>query len=189
MDLEQRIGRIHRYGQRHTAQVYNLVLSDTIEGKIFLLLDDKLTEIAKALGKVDERGEVAEDMRTQILGQLSERLNYASLYSQALGDPELKRTRLELDAAMSNATEAREVVVELFQDLDRFSLDEYQPLADVTEGMGGLLNSCERPSNSMECSGNSLANTSTRSFLKTRPSRMPGSRPIARHRSATKRWD
>jgi SNF2 family DNA or RNA helicase len=52
MDMEQRIGRIHRYGQKHTAQVYNLVLSDTIEGKIFLLLDEKLNEIAKALGKV-----------------------------------------------------------------------------------------------------------------------------------------
>ena len=120
----------------HTAQVYNLVLSDTIEGKIFLLLDDKLKEIAKALGKVDEHGEVAEDLRTQILGQLSERLNYESLYSQALSDPELKRTRLELEAAVSNANEARQVVFELFQDLDRFSLEDYQPFSDVTEGMG-----------------------------------------------------
>jgi hypothetical protein len=85
MDMEQRIGRIHRYGQRHTAQVYNLVLSDTIEGKIFLLLDDKLKEIAKALGKVDEHGNVAEDLRGQILGQLSERLTYDKLYREALG--------------------------------------------------------------------------------------------------------
>ncbi len=138
MDLEQRIGRIHRYGQLHTAQVYNLVLSDTIEGKIFLLLDEKLNEIAKALGKVDEQGEVAEDLRTQILGQLSERLNYESLYSQALGDPELKRTRLELEAAVSNANEARQVVFDLFQALDRFTLDEYQPLSNVTEGMGQI---------------------------------------------------
>jgi superfamily II DNA or RNA helicase len=139
MDLEQRIGRIHRYGQQHTAQVYNLVLSDTIEGRIFLLLDDKLKEIAKALGKVDEHGEVAEDLRTQILGQLSERLNYESLYSQAISDPELKRTRLELESALTNAAEARQVVFELFQDLDRFSLDDYQPFSDVSEGMGKIL--------------------------------------------------
>ncbi|MBO6035732.1 MAG: hypothetical protein J6P47_03830 [Acetobacter sp.] len=26
------------YGQNHTVQVYNLVLSDTVEGRIFLLL-------------------------------------------------------------------------------------------------------------------------------------------------------
>lgn len=139
MDLEQRIGRIHRYGQQHTAQVYNLVLSDTIEGRIFLLLDDKLKEIAKALGKVDEHGEVAEDLRTQILGQLSERLNYESLYSQAISDPELKRTRLELESALTNAAEARQVVFELFQDLERFSLDDYQPFSDVSEGMGKIL--------------------------------------------------
>jgi hypothetical protein len=139
MDIEQRIGRIHRYGQQHTAQVYNLVLSDTIEGRIFLLLDDKLKEIAKALGKVDEHGEVAEDLRTQILGQLSERLNYESLYSQAISDPELKRTKLELESALSNAAEARQVVFELFQDLDRFSLDDYQAFADVSEGMGKIV--------------------------------------------------
>lgn len=139
MDLEQRIGRIHRYGQQHTAQVYNLVLSDTIEGRIFLLLDEKLAEIAKALGKVDEQGEVAEDLRTQILGQLSERLSYESLYSQAISDPELKRTRLELEQALSNASEARNVVHELFQDLDGFSLDDYQPFSDTSEGMNEII--------------------------------------------------
>ncbi len=139
MDLEQRIGRIHRYGQRHTAQVYNLVLSDTIEGKIFLLLDDKLQEIAKTLGKVDEHGQVAEDLRSQILGQLSERLSYESLYAQAISDPELKRTRLELEQALSNASEARNVVYELFQDLDGFSLDDYQPFSDTSEGMDEIV--------------------------------------------------
>ena len=131
MDVEQRIGRIHRYGQQHTAQVYNLVLSDTIEGRIFLLLMDKLKEIARTLGKVDDHGNVAEDLRAQILGQLSERLTYDTLYREALYDPELRRTKEELDAAMSNATEARKVVFELFQDLDGFSIDDYQPFANV----------------------------------------------------------
>ncbi len=139
MDVEQRIGRIHRYGQTHTAQVYNLVLSDTIEGRIFLLLTDKLEEIASTLGKVDERGNVAEDLHTQILGQLSERLSYDTLYREALSDPELCRTKEELEAAMSNATEARRVVFELFQDLDRFSLDDYRPLADVGVGFDRIV--------------------------------------------------
>lgn len=138
MDMEQRIGRIHRYGQKHTAQVYNLVLSDTIEGKIFLLLDEKLTEIAKTLGKVDEYGEVAEDLRSQILGQLSERLSYEKLYAEALGDPELKRTRIELEAAMSNASQAQAAVFELFQDLGGFNIDEYKSLSDTSAGMGAL---------------------------------------------------
>jgi superfamily II DNA or RNA helicase len=139
MDVEQRIGRIHRYGQHHTAQVYNLVLSDTIEGKIFLLLDEKLLEIAKALGKVDEHGNIAENLRSQILGQLSERLSYDRLYQEALSDPELRRTRLELEAALSNATEARKVVSELFQDLEGFSLADYRPFSDVGAGMDRLV--------------------------------------------------
>src|SRR5262249_49938090 len=132
-------GRIHRYGQNHTAQVYNLVLSDTIEGRIFLLLDDKLQEIARTLGKVDEHGNVAEDLRAQILGQLAERLSYDRLYQEALSDPELRRTRHELEAALANATEARKVVFELFQDLEGFSLEEYKPFADVSMGVDRLV--------------------------------------------------
>ena len=140
MDMEQRIGRIHRYGQKDTAQVYNLVLSDTIEGSIFLLLMDKLQEIAKTLGKVDDHGNVTEDLRSQILGQLSDRLSYDQLYRDALSDPELRRTREELEAAMSNADEARKVVFELFQDLDRFTLDDYQPLADIESSKQRVIN-------------------------------------------------
>lgn len=139
MDIEQRIGRIHRYGQNHTAQVYNLVLSDTIEGRIFLMLDEKLTEIARTVGKVDDQGNVAEDLRAQILGQLSERLNYDKLYQEALSDPELKRTKVELEAALSNSREARQVVFDLFQDLEGFSLDEYKPFSDISPSLERLL--------------------------------------------------
>lgn len=139
MDVEQRIGRIHRYGQDHTAQVYNLVLSDTIEGRIFLMLDEKLTEIAKTVGKVDDQGNVAEDLRAQILGQLSERLNYHRLYQEALSDPELQRTQVELEAALSNSREARQVVFDLFQDLEGFSLDDYKAFSDVSSSLDRLV--------------------------------------------------
>jgi len=139
MDVEQRIGRIHRYGQLDTAQVYNMVLADTIEGKIFLLLEEKLKAIAQAVGKLDDQGNVAEDLRSQILGQLSERINYDRLYQEALSDPELRRTKQELEAALSNSQEAREVVFDLFQDLDGFSLDDYKPFSDVSSNLERLV--------------------------------------------------
>jgi hypothetical protein len=139
MDLEQRIGRIHRYGQAHTAQVYNVLSSDTIEGQIFLLLEEKLLQIARTLGKVDERGQIAEDLRTQILGQLSERISYEKLYQDAVRDPRLVRTRQELDVAIENAQTARQVVWELFQDLEGFRLDDYRVMDDAGAGMARLV--------------------------------------------------
>ena len=139
MDVEQRIGRIHRYGQVYTAQVYNLVSADTIEGKIFLLLEEKLREIGKALGKVDERGQITEDLREQVLGQLSERLSYDKLYQDAVRDPTLHRSRQELDVALENARTARQVVSELFQDLEGFRLDDYKQFDDGGKGMKRLL--------------------------------------------------
>lgn len=138
MDLEQRIGRIHRYGQNDTVQVYNLVAMDTIEGKVFLLLEQKIEGVGRALGKVDERGEVAEDLRGQILGQLGERLSFTHLYQEALRDPTLQRTSLELEVALANASQAREVVGDLFQDLEPFRLDEYRP-ADAQGGLERLI--------------------------------------------------
>ncbi len=48
--LEQRMGRIHRYGQTKEVFVFNLVAEDTREGKVLAKLLDKLEEIRKALG-------------------------------------------------------------------------------------------------------------------------------------------
>ncbi|MCX5658334.1 MAG: SNF2-related protein [Planctomycetota bacterium] len=139
MDMEQRIGRIHRYGQRDTAQVYNIVSADTIEGQIFLMLEQKLLAIAEALGKVDEYGQVTEDLRGQVLGQLAERISYDQLYQDAVRDPTLKRTKQELEVAMENAKVARNVVFELFQDLEGFNLEEYRRFDDGGQGMRRLL--------------------------------------------------
>lgn len=139
MDMEQRIGRIHRYGQRDTAQVYNIVSADTIEGQIFLLLEQKLLAIAQTLGKMDEYGQVTEDLRGQVLGQLAERISYDQLYQDAVRDPTLKRTKQELEVALENAKLARNVVFQLFQDLDSFNLEDYSKFDDGGAGMNRLL--------------------------------------------------
>jgi superfamily II DNA or RNA helicase len=47
--LEQRMGRIHRYGQRHDCLIFNFVATNTIEGRVLQRLLDKLQEIRNAL--------------------------------------------------------------------------------------------------------------------------------------------
>ena len=47
--LEQRMGRIHRYGQRLDCLIFNFVATNTIEGRVLQRLLDKLQEIRDAL--------------------------------------------------------------------------------------------------------------------------------------------
>jgi len=48
--LEQRMGRIHRYGQQKDVYVFNLVAEDTREGTVLVKMFDKLEEIRRAIG-------------------------------------------------------------------------------------------------------------------------------------------
>ena len=47
--LEQRMGRIHRYGQKKDCLIFNFVASNTIEGRVLQRLHEKLQEIRNAL--------------------------------------------------------------------------------------------------------------------------------------------
>ena len=47
--LEQRMGRIHRYGQRKDCLIFNFVATNTIEGRVLKRLLEKLQEIRDAL--------------------------------------------------------------------------------------------------------------------------------------------
>ena len=47
--LEQRMGRIHRYGQLFDCMIFNFVATNTIEGRVLNRLQEKLQEIRNAL--------------------------------------------------------------------------------------------------------------------------------------------
>ena len=47
--LEQRMGRIHRYGQREDCLIFNFVAANTIEGRVLERILDRLQEIRDAL--------------------------------------------------------------------------------------------------------------------------------------------
>ena len=126
MAVEQRIGRIHRYGQQETVQVYNLFAEDTVEERIYGLLDEKLREIASSIGKSDERGQPAEDFRSDILGLLGARPDYQNLFKRALVDRDYRHTEAEIARMLAEANRAREALGALAQDLTGFNLESYR---------------------------------------------------------------
>lgn len=72
--LEQRMGRIHRYGQKFEVYVHNLLARDTIEGRIFKRLFEKLEEIKLRMGS---------DKVYDIIGEIYYNRDLATLLSDA----------------------------------------------------------------------------------------------------------
>ncbi|SFF54227.1 Superfamily II DNA/RNA helicases, SNF2 family [Halobacillus alkaliphilus] len=53
MRLEQRIGRIHRFGQEHDVKIYNFAIENTIEDHIMKMLYEKIEMFKNAVGDLD----------------------------------------------------------------------------------------------------------------------------------------
>jgi hypothetical protein len=87
--LEQRMGRIHRYGQKHDPVVIlNLVAGATREGRVLQTLLRKLEDIRKQLGK---------DKVFDVIGKLFEGLSLREYMEQlaAFGDENAVQQRIE----------------------------------------------------------------------------------------------
>lgn len=54
MHVEQRIGRIHRYGQTEQVKIYNFVIKHTIEEHIVNLLYEKINMFERVIGQLDD---------------------------------------------------------------------------------------------------------------------------------------
>jgi hypothetical protein len=110
-------------------QIYNLVAKDSVEERIYSLLEEKLHEIAQTIGKVDPvTGEVVEDFRSEVLGFLGASPDYQNLYRKALVDRDYQRTEREIAEAIEHARQASEALRSLTQDLDTFNLEHYRQL-------------------------------------------------------------
>lgn len=54
MRLEQRIGRVHRLGQKKDVNIYNFATKDTVEEHILKLLYEKISLFEKVIGDLDD---------------------------------------------------------------------------------------------------------------------------------------
>ena len=75
--LEQRMGRIHRYGQRRDVRIVNLVAGSTHEGRVLEVLLEKLDAVRKALRS---------DKVFDVVGRLFENRSLRDYMAEALTD-------------------------------------------------------------------------------------------------------
>lgn len=88
--LEQRMGRIHRYGQREDCLIFNFVATNTIEGRVLQRLLEKLQEIRDAL---------EDDAVFNVVGEMLPSAHVERIlrdyYSGRLGDADLEERILK----------------------------------------------------------------------------------------------
>ncbi len=92
--LEQRVGRIHRYGQERDCMIVNFVAENTREGRVLQKLLDRLREIRKELGTDQVFDVVGEVFPSNLLDRL-----FRDLYARRMDLPSLEdRVVREVDA-------------------------------------------------------------------------------------------
>lgn len=154
--LEQRMGRIHRYGQRKNCLIFNFVATNTIEGRVLQRLLEKLQEIRDALdddavfnvvGEVLPSAHVERVLRDYYAGKLGdqdleERLlknvdetQFRAICQNALEGLASKKLNLEMLIERRAKAQERRVVPET---IARFIKDasDYVPL--TLKFVGGL---------------------------------------------------
>ena len=110
--LEQRMGRIHRYGQVRDCLIFNFVATNTIEGRVLNRLLDKLQEIRDALdddavfnvvGEVLPAAQVERVLRDYYAGKLGD----ADLEDRMLKDVDEGRFRAICQTALEGLASKR----------------------------------------------------------------------------------
>ncbi len=88
MRVEQRIGRIHRFGQENDVHIYNFVIKHTIEEHIVKLLYEKINLFERMIGKLDK---ILEKLN---IDNLDNELTHLIHHSKSKGEMKIKLNNL-----------------------------------------------------------------------------------------------
>ncbi|HUW94154.1 MAG TPA: helicase-related protein [Anaerolineae bacterium] len=123
--IDQRIGRLHRYGQKRDVKVHNLFVENTREGEIFVRLLAKIRVIEEQLG-----GSLSD-----ITGILLEGVNLDELLINALADNvDLEVTWQDIEHAIQERQETYQRVENtMLMDLRKFDLESTLKVIERSE--------------------------------------------------------
>ncbi len=129
MRVEQRVGRVYRFGQKLVVQVYNFFNRGTIEDTVQLYFENRIRRSAEAIATVT--GEDPEDIMGTLNGQLESEIDgkrVNEIYQRAMVQGNLNRqTKEDIDQAVVRAQRAYEIATQsLFRDVSSFSFDQYR---------------------------------------------------------------
>jgi ERCC4-related helicase/HKD family nuclease len=126
MRVEQRIGRIYRYGQDKVVQIYHFFNKGTIEDKVQSYFDERLDRAVIALARVT--GEDPEEIKGTLNGQIESEIDPTKIYKRALVEGNLnKQTQQKIASAVERAKRAYEIATQsLFRDVSSYSFDNYR---------------------------------------------------------------
>ncbi len=125
MRIEQRVGRIYRYGQNKVVQIYNFRTKETIEDKIYKYVEEKLERAARVLSKVT--GEDVEEIVATMYGEMENEIDYNDIYKRTLVEGDIEESKEEIDRGILKAKRAYELATkELFKDVSGYSFENYE---------------------------------------------------------------
>jgi superfamily II DNA or RNA helicase len=117
MRLHQRVGRLNRYGQKRPVQVYLLRNPETVEARIWALLQEKLQRIQATLSASMEE---AEDISQLVIGMTGGRF-FDELFAEGLNRPSDRLSDwFNVQTAQFGGTDAVEAVRTLVGNVARY---------------------------------------------------------------------
>ena len=122
--IDQRMGRLHRYGQDRTVEIRNLFFKNTRESEILNLLVEKTNQIESDLG-----------MRSDVLGRVLEDVDLDDTIMAAIAeDRPTDEVVADIDTTIEERKQALRTVENEFLIRDRFDLsDEDEEILEVIE--------------------------------------------------------
>jgi len=123
MKIEQRMGRLHRYGQEHIVKIYNMMINETRESEIFQTLLTKLDTIKEDMG----------DRVFDVTGELLSNINISELVMEAISSKD-KGFAEDLQKKISDDIEEKKekVLKEIERESlikDRLNLEKMEEIA------------------------------------------------------------